>query len=318
MNFILENVFTVNFWFAVLRVTTPLIWASLAAAISIKSNAINIAIDGIMLVAALVGVIVSGYLHNLYLAVFLAILAGICLTCLLGYFSLKLNTDIFIGGIALNMFASGISISILYLTTHDKAVSSSLKSQVLPSWDIPVIKDIPVVGSVLSGHNTLTYLAFVGIIFYYFLLYHTKLGLRIRAVGENPEAVKSAGISVFRTKFTALIISGFFASLGGIFLSMGYLSFFVKDMTGGRGFMGLAIALMSECHPLGMFFSSALFGVTMQVVNNIKTLKIPPELVEIIPYAMAILVLIFYGINKRRKWGRKKLQLEETNAEVTS
>ena len=310
MNFILENIFSVNFWFAILRVTTPLIWASLAAAISIKSGAINIAIDGIMLVAALTGVIVSGYLHNLYLAIFIAILAGISLACLLGFFSLKLNTNIFIGGIALNMFASGITISILYLTTHDKAVSSSLKSQLVPSWDIPVIENIPVIGPVLSGHNALTYLALVGIIFYYLLLYHTKLGLRIRAVGENPEAVKSVGISVFRTKFIALIFSGFFASLGGIFLSMGYLSFFVKDMTGGRGFIGLAIALMSECHPLGIFFSSALFGITMQVVNNIKTLKIPSELVEIIPYVMAILVLVFYGIKERRKWGRSRLQIK--------
>lgn len=311
MNFILENIFSVNFWFAVLRVSTPLIWASLAAAISIKSNVINIAIDGIMLVAALTGVIVSGYLHNLYLAIFIAILAGISLACILGFFSLKLNTDIFIGGIALNMFASGITISILYLTTHDKAVSSSLKSQLVPSWNIPVLKNIPIVGQILSGHNALTYLALVGIIFYYLLLYHTKLGLRIRAVGENPEAVQSVGISVFRTKFIALIFSGFFASLGGIFLSMGYLSFFVKDMTGGRGFIGLAIALMSECHPLGIFFSSALFGITMQVVNNIKTLKIPSELVEIIPYVMTILVLVFYGIKKeRRKWGRSRLQIK--------
>lgn len=311
MNFILENILTVSFWFAVLRVTTPLIWASLAAAISIKSNTINIAIDGIMLVAALVGVIVSGYLHNLILAVFLAIISGISLACLLGYFSLKLNTNIFIGGIALNMFASGVTISILYLTTHDKAVSSSLKSLTVPSWDIPIIKDLPVVGSILSGHNALTYFAFLGIVFYYILLYRTKLGLRIIAVGENPEAVKSVGISVFRTKFLALILSGFFASLGGIFLSMGYLSFFVKNMTGGRGFIGLAIALMSECTPLGIFFSSILFGVTIQVVNNIKTLKIPPELVEIIPYALAILVLVFYGISERRKGGRRRLWFRE-------
>jgi len=225
VNFILENILTVSFWFAVLRVTTLLIWASLAAAISIKSNTINIAIDGIMLVATLVGVIVSGYLNNLILAVFLAIIFGISLVCLLSYFSLKLNTNIFIGGIALNMFASGVTISILYLTTHDNAVSSSLKSLTVPSWNIHIIKDLPVVGSILSGHNALTYFAFVGIVFYYILLYCTKLGLHIIAVGENPEAVKSVGISVFRTKFLALILGSFFTSLGGIFLSMGYLSF---------------------------------------------------------------------------------------------
>jgi len=301
---ILESIFSVDFWFSVLRATTPLIWASLGAAISIRSNTINIAIDGIMLVAALVGVIISGFTQNLYVAVFLAILAGICMVSLLGYFSLKLKTDIFIGGIALNMFASGITISILYLATHDKAVSSSLKSLVLPSYDIPLIRNIPIVGPILSGHNILTYFAFVGIILYYFLLYHTKLGLHIRAVGENPEAAKSVGINVIRIKFTSLILSGVFASLGGIFLSMGYLSFFVKDMTGGRGFIGLAVALMSGCHPLGIFLSSFLFGITMQVVNNIKTLKIPSELIEIIPYAMTILVLIFYGLSKKRKWGK--------------
>jgi general nucleoside transport system permease protein len=300
MNFIIENFLSADFAFAILRVSTPLIWASLAAAISIKSNVINIAIDGIMLVAALVGVIVSGYLQNIYIALLAAILAGVTVAGILGFFSLKLNTNIFIGGIALNMFASGITIFILYLATNDKAASSSLTSQVVPSWNIPVIEDIPIIGQVLSGHNALTYLAFAGIILYYFILFHTKFGLRLRAVGENPEAVNSVGISIFKTKFTAFLLSGFFASLGGIFLSMGYLSFFVKDMTGGRGIMGLAIALMSGGHPLGMFFSSILFGVTMQVVNNIKTLRVPSELVEIIPYVVVIIVLISYGIKEKR------------------
>lgn len=315
MNFILDNFLSADFGYAILRVSTPLIWASLAAAISIKSNIINIAIDGIMLVAALVGVIVSGYLQNLYLAIFIAVLAGITVACILGFFHLKLNTNIFIGGIALNMFASGITIFILYLTTHDKAASSSLKSQVIPSWHIPVLKDIPVIGKMLSGHSALTYFALIGIVFYYFLLYHTKFGLRIRAVGENSEAVKSAGISVFRTKFIAFILSGFFASLGGVFLSMGYLSFFVKDMTGGRGIMGLAIALMSGGNPLGLFFSSVLFGLTMQIINNIKTLKIPSELVEIIPYLVAVIVLVFYGIKERKRRKRIKPHVKNKNIE---
>lgn len=301
MSFVLDTIFSVSFWFSVLRVTTPLIWASLGAAISIESNVINIAIDGIMLVAALVGVIISAFTHNLFLALFLAVLAGVGMACILGYFNLKLKTNIFIGGIALNIFASGITIFILYLTTHDKAVSSSLKSLVLPSWDIPLIKNINILGPILSGQNVLTYFAMVGIILYYFLLYHTKLGLHIRAVGENSEAVRSVGISVVRTKFIALILSGIFASLGGVFLSMGYLSFFVKDMTGGRGFIGLAIALMSKNQPVGLLLSSLLFGITMQIVNNIKTLRIPSELVELIPYVVVILVLMFYGIGRKKK-----------------
>jgi simple sugar transport system permease protein len=301
MSFVLDTIFSVSFWFSVLRVTTPLIWASLGAAISIESNVINVAIDGIMLVAALVGVIISAFTYNLYLALFLAVLAGVGMACILGYFNLKLKTNIFIGGIALNIFASGISIFILYLTTHDKAVSSSLKSLVLPSWDIPLIKNINILGPILSGQNVLTYFAMVGIILYYFLLYHTKLGLHIRAVGENSEAARSVGISVVRTKFIVLILSGIFASLGGVFLSMGYLSFFVKDMTGGRGFIGLVIALMSKNQPVGLLLSSLLFGITMQIVNNIKTLRIPSELVELIPYVMVILVLMFYSISRKKK-----------------
>ena len=298
MNPLLKSIFSSNFVFATLRVTTPILFPAIGVAITALSGSINIALEGIMLVAAFVGVLVSAFTGSLWLALIAGILAGVGIAALLGYFHLNLKADIIIAAIALNMFASGITVFLTYIFAHDKGTTSSLKSLVFPSYRIPVIDKIPVIGKMFSGLNVLTYVALLSVIAFYYLIYRTPLGLRIRAVGQNPDAAESVGVDVKKVKMYSLLLSGFFGALGGLYLSMGYVSWFSRDMTAGRGFIAIAAASIGGNLPLGTFFGSLLFGAVNTLAIFLATLKVPSELIQMIPYVTTVLVLAIYAIQK--------------------
>ena len=155
----------------------------------------------------------------------------------------------------------------------------------------------------ISGHNLLTYLAFFSVIVVWILIYKTPLGLRIRAVGENAHAAESVGIKVMNVQFIALFLSGIFAGLGGAFMSMGYLSFFSRDMIAGRGFIALAAQNMGGAAPLGTLIASIIFGIADALSNMLQTLNVPAELVQMQPYLLTIIGLVIYAVadNHRNK-----------------
>jgi len=228
----------------------------------------------------------------------------------LGYVSLKLKTDVILAGIAINLIASGGTVFVLFLLTGDKGISSSLASKLLPKIDIPILKSIPILGPILSGHNILTYFAFISVFLVWFLLYRTPLGLRIRAVGENEHAVDSVGISVVKTRFIALIISGVMAGFGGAYMTMGYISWFSRDMTAGRGFIALAAESMGGATPLGSMLSSLLFGFFDALSNSLQLLKIPYEFVSMLPYVATVVGLVIYTTQKTKRMHRMRIKAE--------
>lgn len=301
MNSALSSIFSWDFIAAGTRVTTPILLAALGALVADLAGTPNIALEGTMLFSAFVGVIISGFTQNLWLSVFGALLVGVIMSSILAYFSLKLKTDIIMAAIALNIFASGGTIFALYLLTGDKGSSASLKSQVLPNLNIPFIQDIPGIGKILSGHHILTYVAIILVFVIQYMLYKTPLGLRIRSVGESPEAAKSVGISVFKTQFIALIISGLLASLGGIFLSMGYVSWFARDMTAGRGFIALAAQALGGSSAYGVALGSLLFGFSEALSFSLQFMNIPYEITQSMPFLITVGALAFYAWNKIRE-----------------
>ncbi|MGB9857341.1 MAG: ABC transporter permease [Dictyoglomaceae bacterium] len=300
MTQLLHSLTSLEFYFTILRVMTPILFPTISAAISSISGSINISLEGTMLMSALTGVIVSALIKNLILAFLAGILVGIIYASILAYFHLRLKTDIVLAGIALNLFASGFTVFLLYLISGDKGTSSSLTSLVFPSIHIPILKDIPILGKIFSGHNILTYLSLISVLIFYLLIFKTPLGLRIRAVGENPESAESVGVNVARIKFIALILSGIFASLGGLYLSMGYVSWFGRDMTAGRGFIALAAASLGRNMPLGVFLSSLLFGAVMTLAIYLASVQLPSEFIQMIPYIATIIFLTIYSIQTYR------------------
>ena len=301
-----ELIFSTAFLFSMLRISTPLIFASLAALVTRKAGITNIAIEGTMLISALTGVVVSAMTQSALVGVLLAVVMGLGVALILGYFALKLKTDMFLAGIAMNMFASGGTVLALYIASGDKGISTGLLSKTLPNVTLPIIADIPFVGAVLSGHNLMTYLALLSVVAVQLLMFKTKIGLRIRSVGENEHLAESVGLSVDKIRLIALLISGALSALAGAYLSMGYVSWFNRDMTAGRGFIGLSAMNLGNATPIGSFLASLLFGFAEALTNRLQALSIPVEFVAMTPYVIAIIGLVVFSVIRERQ--EKKVQ----------
>jgi simple sugar transport system permease protein len=176
---------------------------------------------------------------------------------------------------------------------------------VFPAVHLPLVRRVPVLGQIVSGQNVLVYGAFLAIILYWLITFKTPLGLRIRAVGQNPDAAQSVGINVNRTRLWSLLFSGFFGALGGLYLAMGYVSWFARDMTAGRGWIAIAAASLGNNMPLGTFLSSLLFGVVNALAIYLAPLNVPSEFIQMIPYLATFLALTLYSVQAMRRRRRK-------------
>ena len=301
MSAMLKSILSAQFGFAILRVMTPLLFPALGVAVSGLAGAVNIALEGIMLTSACAGVLTSAFTHSLWLSLAVGLAVGLGMAALLGFFHLRLKADIILAAIALNLFAEGITIFVLFLLTGDKGSTSSLKSLVFPSVQIPLIRHIPVLGAILSGQNVLVYGALAAVFVYWLIVFKTPLGLRIRAVGQNPDAAESVGIKVNRTRMSALLLSGVFGALGGLYLAMGYVSWFARLMTAGRGWIAIAAASLGNNLPLGTFLSSLLFGAVNALAIYLAPLKVPSEFIQLIPYLATAAALTIYSAQALRK-----------------
>ena len=301
MKMLLEIIFSADFLHSVIRLSTPILFATMAAVLSDRAGVLNIGIEGTMLFSALMGVVGSAYLGSVWLGVLTAMLAGIAFSALVAFFHLKMETDIVLTGIALNLMSSGLTIFILYILTGDKGVSTGLQSGTVPNVQIPVIRNIPILGDILSGHSILTYLAFLTVVLIAFFLKRTRLGTYIRAAGENSDSVETAGISVKKIRLEALLISGAVAGLGGAFMSMAYVSMFTKDMVAGRGFIALAAEAMGHGTPVLSMLSALVFGFADALGNNLQLFNLPSELTRLMPYIFTIVALAVYAAREKNK-----------------
>ncbi len=298
-----------TFWKTVLASTTPVMLATLAANMMTKSGIFNLAIEGTMLICALTGVVVSAFTKNLWVGCIIAVLMGIFISFVFGYFALIMKGAMNACGVAVNLIASGGTVFVLVMLTGSKANSSALKSLTFPNVNIPFIEDIPVLGTILSGQNMVTYIGWFIVALTSWMLYKTKLGINIRAVGENPAAAKAAGINVLFHQFVALAICGVSCAFGGMYLSMGALKSFTTGMVAGRGYMSLAMDAMSQGNPVIGCLSSLLYGFSDTVTVYLQIYsKIDLKLIEAFPYLFIIVVLvIIQAIRKMIEHKKEKL-----------
>ena len=206
-----------------------------------------------------------------------------------------------LAGIALNTLASGLTIFVIYYATGEKGSTQSLASPTVPNIEIPLLNEIPLLGQVFSGHSVLTYLGLLIMILLGFFIYKTPAGLRIRSVGENPQAAKSVGISVIKYKYMALIMAGALCGLGGAYMSMSYVSFFSKEMIAGRGFIGMAAESMGRGTPWGVTLSALLFGAADSLAIRLQLLQLPAQLIQTIPYVITIVAIAIYSYSRSKQ-----------------
>ena len=197
----MSNILNADFVAMWIRVGTPLIFAALGASICTQAGVVNLGLEGIMLISALMGVLGSVWGGSVWAGALVGILSGVVVSVIFAYFHLVLKANNVLCGTAVNTAATGLTVFVLQIVTGEKGNSSSLQSFVFPEIDIPLIKDLPVLGDIISGHNLLTYLAILMVVAVWFLLYKTPLGLRMRAMGEAPEVAASVGQSVNRIQF---------------------------------------------------------------------------------------------------------------------
>ena len=312
---VIDGIFSAVFVAAILRVTTPILLPSLGALISEKAGVLNIGLEGMMLSAAFTGVVVSAYSQDWFgfeagvaIGPWLGLLLGVCVSLLLSFvlalFHLELKGDLFLSGIALNIFGSSATVAIMYELTGDRGNTSTLASLQMPFIQLPeFIREIPLIGGfffdVFDNQSMMTWVAFIAVFIVAFVLYRTPFGMHLRAVGENPEAAASVGINVKRIRYFALLISGFFAGLGGIHISMGYLQLFQRDMTNGRGFIALVTPSLGGGTPIGTMIASSIFGFFDALGIRIGSLEIPSQLPQSIPYFATVLALVIYALQRR-------------------
>jgi len=298
MSSLLSYILSADFLYMWIRVATPILFPALGAVICERAGVVNLGLEGIMLISALFGVLGSYFFDGLIPGLLVGILASVVISCIFAYFHLVLHADNVLCGTAINTLASGLTVFLLELVTGEKGTSASVKSYSFPTVNLPYIQDIPVVGHILSGHNLLTYLAIIAVFLVWFFVYKTPVGLRIRAVGENPNAASSVGISVIKMRFLAIILCGVLAGFGGMYLSMGYLSMFTRDMTAGRGFIALAACAMGHATPVGAFLSALVFAFFDGLSNILQVLRMPAEFVQMLPYVATILGLTLFSIQQ--------------------
>ena len=288
----------VEFIAEAIRMATPLIFAALAALITRQAGMFNMGVEGMILCSALAAVTFAHYSGSLWVGLIGAVLVGLLTGLIIAFANLSGKTELYLTCIAFNLAASGGTVFIMYVLTGEKSTTSgAFRSYQIPNIEIPFIKDIPVIGRIISGQSLLTWVAVLSIFLVWLLLKRTRLGLRIRAVGENPHAAESVGISVKKIGYISFAICGIMTGLSGAYLSMSYVTFFMKNMANGRGYIGLSAQNMANGEPVGSALASLLFGFSQALTTTMKNqTNFPTEFLEMIPYAATIIALGVTGL----------------------
>jgi general nucleoside transport system permease protein len=274
--------------------STPLILAAMGGLYSERSGVVNIALEGLMTIGAFAAAVTTIFTGNPWLGLLAAMVAGILFALPYAVASITFKADQVVSGVAINFLAFGLSV---YLVKHlyNGEAQTPVVQETLSRMPIPGLNSIPVIGPALFNAFPTTYLAFVIVAASYFILYYTPFGMRLRAVGEHPKAAETAGVSVIRMRYVAVMISGALAGLGGAGLSIAIGSEFNQSTVAGQGFIALAALIFGKWHPLGAFFAALFFGfaVSLALIGQLFgwTQYVPSEVLNMLPYVLTILAL---------------------------
>ena len=312
------NVFTYQLIHATLRSSAPIVMAVVAAIISRHADVFNLAIEGIMLFAALISIIVSVATGSWVLALLAAVGLGMFISMLIGLAHLKLSANILILGFSVNAIALGGTR--LIMQRMFGLVGSYAPSNVtpFPRLRIPAFNDFPVLKSIFADYSLMEILSFVLIFLLWVVLYKTKTGLRLRSVGLNEIAARTAGINTYRVKLTAIIVSGIFAGMAGAHLSIGYTNMFAEGMTNGRGFMANAAMNFGGGNPINALLGCLVFGFAESLGARLQSYNFPNQFVLMLPYIVTVVILTISMVRQQSAAKSEKLKkLKEHNESGT-
>jgi len=276
----------------------PIALGGLAGVLSERVAVVNIGIEGMLLAGAFTGAVVGSLLGGV-IGIAGAMLVGGLFGFILGALVITYRVDQIIAGVAINLFVLGMT---SYISSQVLAQNSALNNApVFRPWPIPFLSDIPVLGPVLFRQNLFVYGAFIMVLISTYYLFHTRSGLRARAVGEHPEAADTLGIDVYRVRYINVTIAGMVAGFGGAWFTLGSVGRFDEGMTGGRGYIGLAAMIFGRWHPVGALMAALVFGFADSLQQKLAILQtpIPSEFLAMAPY-IATIVLVAGVIGRAR------------------
>ncbi len=272
------------------RLATPYLYAAMGETFGQRSGVLNLGVEGIMLMGAYAGFFVVFRTGNLLLGVLAAALVGALMGLLMAFVSVTLQATQGISGIGLHLFGLGMS-SMLFKTT----LGTVEHVEGFPTLNIPILSDLPVIGPVFFQHSILVYGAFALVPISWWVINKTTLGLKIRSVGQNPEAADSLGVSVARVRYFTVTLGGLLAGIAGASLSIGLLNIFQEGMTNGQGFIAVALVYFGGWRPFGVLAGSMLFSFVnaLQLWVQVLGIQIPYDVAVMMPYVLTIAALAF-------------------------
>jgi ABC-type uncharacterized transport system permease subunit len=287
----LESVFT---WSALaaatLRYATPLLFAALGGVISESGGVINIGLEGMMLMGCFWGVYGADLLHSWVWGIAVAMIAGGALALIHAIFSIHLRANQIVSGTGINFLALGITG--YFLEYHYGANGTPLTIPTIPNVKLPLIQHVGFIGGAIGDANLMTWVGLALVPALTFFLFRTRGGLRLRSIGEKPQAADTVGLPVLRIRYMAVIASGMFAALGGAYLSVGFVGSFSNDMTDGRGFIALAAMIFGKWKPWGALWATLLFGFGNAMSDRVSSVN-PTlgTLFEALPYVLTLVAV---------------------------
>jgi ABC-type uncharacterized transport system permease subunit len=275
---------------ATLRYATPLVFGALGGIVCERSGVVNVGIEGMMLMGAFFGIFGADLLDSWFLGLLVGMAAGGVLAGLHAFFSINLRADQVVSGMALNFLALGITGYIFLDHYGDQGTPDDIPR--VPDISIPGVKDVSFFGDAIGRTNTLTWLALIGVVGLTIFLFRTPRGLRLRSVGEHPRAAETVGISVPRTRYFAVIMSGVLAAMGGAYLSIAFVGSFNQGMTAGRGFIALAAVIFGKWRPAGSLGAALLFGFSTALAQRLPTFSPSGAvLFQALPYVLTLIAV---------------------------
>lgn len=269
----------------------PLTLGAMSGILCERAGVVNIAIEGMMLMAAMTAALVGSIAGNLWVGLAAGVFSSLLLGLVHAVLSIKYKTNQIISGTAINIFATGMTsyISAKFLQTYQHLNNPGT----FPTWNIPGLSKIPILGPILFSNNMFVFAMFLLLFLLHFGLYYTRWGLRHRAVGEHPRAADTLGINVFRTRYIAVILGSMMAGFAGSYFTLGSVGRFDEVMTAGRGFISLAAMIFGNWNPFGAFGAGLLFGFADSLASRLAILgvRIPSEFLLMAPYVATMVVL---------------------------
>ncbi|MCC2307800.1 ABC transporter permease [Cellulomonas chengniuliangii] len=293
---VLEQIFTASMLFVILMKVAPLLLAAIGGAFTQQGNILNIGLEGMMLIGAFTSIAVGSATGSALVGVGAAVAAALVLALIYAFATLWLKADFIVVGIGVNLLAAGLSVFLLQVFYGNPGVTPPSASIRLPRISLGPLAEVPVIGPALHNQTALVWLALLAVPVASIVLYRTRYGVHLRAVGEDEAAAEAAGIGVRRVKFQSILISGVLCGVAGAQLAMATLGSFTANMTSGRGFIAVAALTFGLAKPVRTMVAAFIFGAADAIADQLGIAGFNSNLALMTPYIITIIALVLVGI----------------------